>query len=166
MTILGDIVDLNAQKNHPRFGQRRTSSWELQESEITLQLERYAYSLEEFKLKHGCGPSDDGKMNPNNSTPDQVRGEWRHQTKKVVAYATHIMNVLHILRHGKWDPVSLLDDNNTWICSPSFLTATSNAIAAAHAVEEILELDPDLSFISYLFGMVSSSGLAKNEGQS
>jgi hypothetical protein len=157
MTILGDIVDLNAQKNHPRFGQRRTSSWELQESEITLQLERYAYSLEEFKMQHGCGSgADDGKMNPNNGTPDQVRGEWIHQTRKVVAYATHIMHVLHILTHGKWDPVSLLDDNNTWICSDSFLTATSNAISAAHAVEEILELDPDLSFMSYLFGMVSS----------
>lgn len=157
MTILGDIVDLNAQKNHPRFGQRRTSSFELQESEITLQLERYAYSLEEFKHQHGCGASvDDVKMNPNNGTPDQVRGEWIHQTRKVAAYATHIMHVLHILTHGKWDPVSLLDDNNTWICSQSFLTATSNAISAAHAVEEILELDPDLSFMSYFFGMVSS----------
>lgn len=157
MTILGDIVDLNAQKNHPRFGQRRTSSWfELQETEITLQLERYAYSLEEFKAQHGCGPGDDGKVNSDRSDP--VRGEWIHETRKVVAYATHIMHVLHILRHGNWDPVSLLDDNNPWICSPSFLTATSNAISAAHAVEEILELDPDLSFMSYFFGMYLLQG--------
>jgi hypothetical protein len=153
MTILGDIVDLNAQKNHPRFGQRRVSSWELQESEITLQLERFAYSLEEFKNQHGCGPLNEG-ASPNGTT-DQIRGEWIHQTRKVVAYATHIMHVLHILTHGKWDPVSLLDDNNPWICSQSFLTATSNAISAAQAVEEILELDPDLSFMPYLFGMVS-----------
>ncbi|KAF2744825.1 xylanolytic transcriptional activator 2 [Sporormia fimetaria CBS 119925] len=158
MTILGDIVDLNSRKNHPRFGQRRTSSWELQESEISLQLERYAYSLEEFKIQHGCGPAEDGKTNPNNGTPDQVRGEYIHQTRKVVAYATHIMHVLHILTHGNWDPVSLLDDNNTWICSQSFLTATSNAISAAHAVGEILELDPDLSFMPYLFGMYLLQG--------
>lgn len=152
MTILGDIVDLNAQKNHPRFGQR--TSWEPYEAEIIQQLERYAYSLQEFKAQHGCGPSGEG--NGRNVTPDPIRGEWKHQTRKVVAYATHILNVLHILLHGKWDPVALLEDDNMWICSPSFLAATSNAISAAHAVEEILELDPDLSFVPYFFGMVST----------
>lgn len=152
MTILGDIVDLNAQKNHPRFGQR--TSWEVYEAEITRQLERYAYSIEEFKAQHGCGPNDD-PVNQPNGTPDPVRSEWIHQTRKVAAYATHIMHVLHILLHGKWDPVALLEDDNMWICSQSFLAATSNAISAAHAVEEILDVDPDLSFMPYLFGMVS-----------
>ena len=152
MTILGDIVDLNAQKNHPRFGQR--NSWELHEVEITRQLERYAYSIEEFKAQHGCGQNEEA-VNQQNATPDPVRSEWMHQTRKVAAYATHIMHVLHILLHGKWDPVALLEDDNMWICSPSFLAATSNAISAAHAVEEILDLDPDLSFMPYLFGMVS-----------
>lgn len=148
MTILGDIVDMNAQKNHPRFGQR--TSWESFESEITHQLEQYAYSLQEFKTQHGCGaPGDD--------SADPIRGECAHQTRKVVAYATHIMHVLHILLHGKWDPVALLEDDNMWICSQSFLAATSNAISAAHAVEEILELDPDLSFMPYFFGMVSAT---------
>jgi len=155
MTILGDIVDLNAQKNHPRFGQR--NSWELHEAEITRQLERYSYSIEEFKAQHGCGQNDEA-VNQQNATPDPVRSEWIHQTKKVAAYATHIMHVLHILLHGKWDPVALLEDDNMWICSPSFLAATSNAISAAHAVEEVLDLDPDLSFMPYLFGMYLLQG--------
>ncbi|KAF2476980.1 transcriptional activator xlnR [Lindgomyces ingoldianus] len=158
MTILGDIVDLNAQKNHPRFGQRRTSGWELHENEITLQLERYAYSLQEFKIQQGCRPSREDAANNPNGTPDPVRSEWIHQTKKVVAYGTHIMYVLHILLHGKWDPVSLLEDDNMWICSQSFLAATSNAVSAAHAVDEILELDPDLSFMPYFFGMYLLQG--------
>jgi hypothetical protein len=151
MTILGDIVDLNAQKNHPRFGRR--TSWELHEAEITRQLERYAYSIEDFKVQHGCGPNEDTQQN---GTPDPIRSERYHQTRKVAAYATHIMHVLHILLHGKWDPVALLEDDNMWICSQSFLAATSNAISAAHAVEEILDVDPDLSFMPYLFGMVSN----------
>ncbi|KAH7082240.1 xylanolytic transcriptional activator 2 [Paraphoma chrysanthemicola] len=155
MTILGDIVDLNAQKNHPRFGQR--NSWELHEAEITRQLERYAYSIEEFKVQHGCGQNEEA-VNQQNATPDPVRSEWMHQTRKVAAYATHIMHVLHILLHGKWDPVALLEDDNMWICSQSFLAATSNAISAAHAVEEILDLDPDLSFMPYLFGMYLLQG--------
>ena len=88
MTILGDIVDLNAQKNHPRFGQTRTSSWELQESEITLQLERYAYSLEEFKIEHGCVGDDLlGLMQP--CTPDLV---WRAPIRfRVVAGSSATM---------------------------------------------------------------------------
>ncbi|KAL6709420.1 hypothetical protein ACN47E_001827 [Coniothyrium glycines] len=155
MTILGDIVDLNAQKNHPRFGQR--TSWDVYEAEITRQLERYAYSIEEFKAQHGCGPNND-TVNQANGTPDPVRSEWIHQTRKVAAYATHIMHVLHILLHGKWDPVALLEDDNMWICSQSFLAATSNAISAAHAVEEILDVDPDLSFMPYLFGMYLLQG--------
>ncbi|KAF2875422.1 fungal-specific transcription factor domain-containing protein [Massariosphaeria phaeospora] len=157
MTILGDIVDLNAQKNHPRFGQRR-SSWEFHEAEITHQLEQYAYSLQQFKDQHGCGPSNEDTANQSNGTPDPVRSERTHQTRKVVAYAAHIMHVLHILLHCKWDPVALLEDDNMWICSQSFLAATSNAISAAHAVEEILELDPDLSFMPYLFGMYLLQG--------
>ncbi|KAF2001753.1 xylanolytic transcriptional activator 2 [Amniculicola lignicola CBS 123094] len=158
MTILGDIVDLNAQKNHPRFGQRRAETWELHESEITLQLERYSYSLQEFKAQYSNGPlHEDAGLNTNGSS-DMIRSEWAHQTKKVVAYATHIMHVLHILLHGKWDPVSLLEEDNMWICSQSFLAATSNAISAAQAVEEILDLDPDLSFMPYLFGMYLLQG--------
>ncbi|KAH8722480.1 fungal-specific transcription factor domain-containing protein [Phaeosphaeriaceae sp. PMI808] len=155
MTILGDIVDLNAQKNHPRFGRR--NSWELHEAEITRQLERYAYSIEAFKAQHGCGQNEES-VNQQNVSPDPVRSEWMHQTRKVAAYATHIMHVLHILLHGKWDPVALLEDDNMWICSQSFLAATSNAISAAHAVEEILDLDPDLSFMPYLFGMYLLQG--------
>ncbi|KAF2637200.1 hypothetical protein P280DRAFT_111662 [Massarina eburnea CBS 473.64] len=154
MTILGDIVDLQAQKAHPRFGQR--TSWENHEAEIVRQLERYAYSLQEFRAQHGCGPNDG--MDRSNGSSDPVRGELIHQTRKVTAYASHIMHVLHILLHGKWDPVALLADDNMWICSQSFLTATSSAIAAASAVEEILELDPDLSFMPYYFAIYLLQG--------
>jgi len=156
MTILGDIVDLNAQKNHPRFGQQTT--WELHEAEITHQLERYAYSIEEFKAQYGCAAAEEGSMNQRIGSLDSVRSEWTHQTRKVAAYATHIMHVLHILLHGKWDPVTLLEDDYMWICSQSFLAATSNAISAAAAVEEILAVDPDLSFMPYLFGMYLLQG--------
>ncbi|KAF1958402.1 hypothetical protein CC80DRAFT_409247 [Byssothecium circinans] len=154
MTILGDIVDLQAQKSHPRFGQR--TSWKTHEAEIVRQLETYAYSLQEFKAQNGCGSED--ALSRSNGTPDPIRGELIHQTKKVVAYASHIMHVLHILLHGKWDPVALLADDNMWICSQSFLTATSSAISAAQAVEEILELDPDLSFMPYYFAIYLLQG--------
>lgn len=158
MTILGDIIDLNHARNHPRFGQRHSASWDVHESEIILQLEKYAYSLQEFKTQQGFGDQNGEVGNPASEPMDPVRSEWYHQTRKVVAYGTHILHVLHILLHGKWDPVSLLEDDNLWICSPSFLAATSNAVSAAHAVEEILELDPDLSFMPYFLGIYLLQG--------
>ncbi|KAF2199101.1 hypothetical protein GQ43DRAFT_450499 [Delitschia confertaspora ATCC 74209] len=158
MTILGDIIDLNHARNHPRFGQRHSASWDLHESEIILQLEKYAYSLQEFKAQHGCEPNNGEGANMQNEAMDPFRSELIHQTRKVVAYGTQIMHVLHILLHGKWDPISLLEDDNLWICSQSFLAATSHAVSAAHAVDEILELDPDLSFMPYFLGIYLLQG--------
>ncbi|KKY14890.1 putative transcriptional activator xlnr [Phaeomoniella chlamydospora] len=81
-----------------------------------------------------------------------------YQTRIVVAYGTHIMHVLHILLTGKWDPISLLDDNDLWISSESFITATSHAVNAAEAISDILEYDPDLSFMPFFFGVYLLQG--------
>jgi len=75
------------------------------------------------------------------------------QTKTVVAYGTHIMHVLHILITGKWDPITLLDDTDLWISTPSFQNAMGHAVAAAEAISDILEYDPDLSYMPFFFGV-------------
>jgi len=80
------------------------------------------------------------------------------QTKIVVAYSTHLMHTLHILLNGKWDPISLLDDNDLWISSQSFISATSHAVAAAQAIDDILDYDPDLSFMPFFFGIYLLQG--------
>jgi hypothetical protein len=69
------------------------------------------------------------------------------QTRIVVAYGTHVMHVLHILLTGKWDPISLFDDNDLWISSESFVNATNHAVSAAEAISHILEYDPGLEFM-------------------
>ena len=48
---------------------------------------------------------------------------------------------------------SLLDDNDLWISSQSFINATGHAVAAAEAISDILEYDPDLSFMPWFFGI-------------
>ena len=68
------------------------------------------------------------------------------------------MHVLHILLAGKWDPITLLDDNDLWISTQGFLTASDHAIAAASAVSGILEFDPDLSFMPFFFGIYLLQG--------
>jgi hypothetical protein len=178
MTILGEIVDLNHAKNHPRFGVgfRSAQEWDDHENEITLQLEAYERSLKEFEQRHLSTLSnidENGNIEMGNGTHNDVTSPSGHsvntstsrmtteadiQTRIVVAYGTHIMHVLHILLTGKWDPISLLDDNDLWISSQSFINATGHAVSAAEAVENILEFDPGLEFMPFFFGVYLLQG--------
>ena len=177
MSILGEIVDLQHARNHPRFGLhfRNSGEWEIQATEITRQLDVYAQSLKEFEARYtssialGTGDNDtmmDGAhinhVSPsgrsNSSTVGSHVSESIVHTKMVVAYGTHIMHVLHILLAGKWDPINLLDDNDLWISSDSFISAMGHAVSAAEAASDILEYDPDLSFMPFFFGIYLLQG--------
>ena len=177
MSILGEIVDLNHARNHPRFGLgfRNSSEWDTTAQEICTQLDAYGQSLKEFEMDAvsklaNSNENQDATTNPHpnstgadQTTPSAASSTSRmtesvYQTKIVVAYGTHIMHVLHILLTGKWDPISLLDDNDLWISSQSFITATSHAVSAAEAISDILEFDPDLSFMPFFFGVYLLQG--------
>ena len=177
MAILGEIVDLQHARNHPRFGLhfRNSGEWEIQAMEITRQLDVYAQSLKEFEARYtsslslGNGDNDatmDGAPHLNHVSPSgrssstvgSHTSENIVHTKMVVAYGTHIMHVLHILLAGKWDPINLLDDNDLWISSESFISAMGHAVSAAEAASDILEYDPDLSFMPFFFGIYLLQG--------
>ncbi|KAJ5279191.1 Xylanolytic transcriptional activator xlnR [Penicillium angulare] len=176
MSILGEIVDLHHARNHPRFGLhfRNSGEWESQAMEITRQLDVYAQSLKEFEARYtssltlGTGDNDTkmegthmNHVSPSglsSSTAGSHFSESIVHTKMVVAYGTHIMHVLHILVADKWDPINLLDDNDLWISSDSFITAMGHAVSAAEAASDILEYDPDLSFMPFFFGIYLLQG--------
>jgi hypothetical protein len=80
------------------------------------------------------------------------------QTRIVLAYGTHVMHVLHILLAGKWDPINLIDDNDLWISTPGFIDATTHAVSAAEAINQILEFDPGLEFMPFFFGIYLLQG--------
>jgi hypothetical protein len=168
MVILGEILDLNHQRNRPRFGPyaNRARNWDEQTEEITHQLETFGHSLQVFEAHSGQAAAD---LNPTNSdvvTPSvvsansdsQASSELSLQTRTTIAYGAHIMHVLHILLTGKWDPIALLDDNDLWISSQSFVTATGHAVSAAEAVSNVIEYDPDLSFMPFFFGIYLLQG--------
>ncbi|KAF2734968.1 hypothetical protein EJ04DRAFT_601902 [Polyplosphaeria fusca] len=168
MTILGEIVDLNHARNHPRFGTRfrNGSDWDDHATEITRQLESYGQSLQELKNRalNEAAAENEQPMHPGtpsarsvNSTTSRAQ-ESLMRARIVVAYGTHLMHVLHILLNGKWDPIALLDDNDLWISSQSFIDATGHAVSAADALNEILEQDPDLSFMPFFFGIYLLQG--------
>ncbi|KAF2750370.1 hypothetical protein M011DRAFT_474819 [Sporormia fimetaria CBS 119925] len=165
MTILGEIVDLNHARQHPRFGRfRNGSDWDDHAAEITRQLEAYGETLQELKMRAANEANAEAaheSLHP--GTPSVNSSSSRAQeslmrAKIVVAYGTHLMHTLHILLNGKWDPISLLDDNDLWISSQSFIDATGHAVSAAEALNDILELDPDLSFMPFFFGIYLLQG--------
>ena len=163
MTILGEIVELNQARNHPRFGLtfRQASEWDQQVAEITQHLEVYGQSLKEFEARY-MDPehrSEVGTPSVRSTTSGSSRmTESVLQTKIVVAYGTHVLHVLYILLHGKWDPISLLDDSDLWISSQSFISAMQHAVSGAEAISDILEYDPDLSFMPFFFGIYLLQG--------
>lgn len=186
MTILGEIVDLYHAKNHPRFGIgfRSAQEWDDHASEIARQLEAYGQSLKDFELRHLSALIEDqtDRSNMEGITSTNHLNDIEHnnigtpsvhsvhtassahiseadiQTRIVVAYSTHVMHVLHILLTGKWDPISLLDDNDLWISSQSFINATGHAVSAAEAINHILEYDPGLEFMPFFFGVYLLQG--------
>jgi len=184
MTILGEIVDLNHARNHPRFGVgfRSSREWDDQTSEIARHLDMYEQSLKKFEQRHlslnAQAQAADEKaaeaagVPTANDLPGTPSGHSVHsahtsssrmtesdiQTRIVMAYGTHVMHVLHILLTGKWDPINLLDDNDLWISSQGFITATGHAVSAAEAISNILEYDPGLEFMPFFFGIYLLQG--------
>ena len=166
MVILGEILDLNHARNRPRFGPRAAHprNWEDFSDEITEQLETFGQSLRNFENSGGHPP--DSNAHNEVVTPSvvsagsdsQSASEVVLQTRTTVAYGNHIMHVLHILLTGKWDPIALLDDNDLWISSQTFVTATGHAVSAAEAVGDVIEYDPDLSFMPFFFGIYLLQG--------
>lgn len=178
MTILGEIVDLHHARNHPRFGVgfRPAREWDDQQAEIVRHLETYEESLKNFEQRHFNASSED--KNEQSATLE-MPSELDHldsssvrsvhtntsrmtesdiQTRIVVSYGTHVMHVLHILLSSKWDPINLLDDNDLWISSQSFITATGHAVSAAEAISNILEYDPGLEFMPFFYGIYLLQG--------
>ncbi|KAI0894968.1 transcriptional activator xlnR [Annulohypoxylon nitens] len=177
MTILGEIVDLHHARNHPRFGIgfRSAREWDDQQAEIVRHLEAYEQSLRKFEQRHFNSSEEKNEQSATLEMPselDQIgspSGRSVHtsssrmtesdiQTRIVMSYGTHVMHVLHILLTGKWDPINLLDDNDLWISSQGFITATGHAVSAAEAISNILEYDPGLEFMPFFFGIYLLQG--------
>ncbi|KAF1927895.1 xylanolytic transcriptional activator [Didymella exigua CBS 183.55] len=160
MTILGEIVDLTHARNHPRFGTK--TDWDDYGKEISQRLDAYGRSLQEMQqrtvLENSTDAHDSAPSGATSGTTNPLSQESIMHARIVVTYGTYLMHTLHVLLNGKWDPISLLDDNDLWISSQSFVTATGHAVSAAEALNDILELDPDLSFMPFFFGIYLLQG--------
>jgi hypothetical protein len=170
MAILGDIIEVHHRRQHPRLGSLDDSaavsliSQQLQNCELSLDtLAREAEASDYTSSLGSTNPSsiknlitsipiNPGVAGPPPPTPGHSAKD-RSRLQLVTAYSTLILHVLHVLLHGKWDAISMLDDSDDWITSTRFNECASHAIAASQAVSSILKFDPELTFMPYLFGI-------------
>lgn len=131
MAILGDIIDLRLRHHHPRMPN---------DDSLCLNAIKQTLSHCESSLGDFADATIPGSL-PNT------------RAQLMVAYATYIIKVLYVLLHGEWDAISMLEDSGNWIASPSFSECASSSIAAAQCITDILSVDPELSFMPYLFGI-------------
>ncbi|KAL4878139.1 fungal-specific transcription factor domain-containing protein [Aspergillus karnatakaensis] len=161
MAILGDIIELRSLNQHPRLGSCHESH---QTSTIETMLAGCEYSLEILQAvgtPNHRGFADDYRLIlPTSSSsfgdPADVAWKCAHQTDAVVAYSQYIVQVLHILLRGHHTTASLLETSK--ISRPpttpsNFFACTPDAVAATGAISRIMELDADLSFMPFLFGV-------------
>lgn len=179
MSILGDIIEVHHRRFHPRLGMvddthavaiigELLANCEASIDKLRQEIEIVEYAAP-MPTPGAAGPSIKDLISGYTNVPPQpplppppttttttaaaTRAKDRSRLQLVTAYSTHILHVLHVLLHGKWDAISMLDDDDDWITSARFNSCASHAIAASQAVSQILKFDPELTFMPYLFGI-------------
>lgn len=139
--VLGHIIDLHHYRSHPTLGEFLSHDAVCRIESMISQREQELAELE-------------------NRADLFFPGEPTVKMKipLVKAYSTYLLHVFSILLHGKWDPISMIEDKDDWITSESFLTCASHALSATGVVSQILTLDPEMVFMPYLFGIYLLQG--------
>jgi xylanolytic transcriptional activator XlnR len=174
MSILRQIIDFQHARGHPHLGKIYRGD-DIQSrfiQEVSQQLETYRHSLNELTNKHsgtyGENEISEGSSDVRFSSNIPERLEEYHtqhesdfdlQKHTVAAYGNFFVHVMYILLHGRWDLISLFEDeDSSWISQPSFFQTLNHVIAAANALDNILEFDLDFSFNPYLLGIYLLQG--------
>ncbi|KAK9439844.1 transcriptional activator xlnR [Metarhizium brunneum] len=170
MAILGDIIEIHHRRRHPRLGQQ-DDAYSI--SVVQHLLTDYEFSLGALGRDAAIVPASTAFQIPGQGGRDLLSGmpapgfkmsssssyqADQSKVRLVMAYSTHILHVLHVLLHGKWDAISMLDGGDDWITSEHFTECASHAISASQSVSTILTIDPELTFMSYLFGIYLLQG--------
>lgn len=166
--VLGHIIDLHHVRAHPTLGQfipheavHRIETMIAQREQELVDLDGQA---EPYLTTDGALHPFSGQSNGGPSQGVDQFGSPTTLTSKdpklqlVKIYSTYLLHVFYILLHGKWDPISMIEDRDDWITSESFLTCASHALSASGVVSQILTIDPEMTFMPYLFGIYLLQG--------
>ena len=172
-SILGHVIDLHHCRNHPFLGEfvsrdaiSRIEAMITQRHQELAELDNQTgtfydifgepSTVHAFTQKRGSGASH--STDPFTSQAPAGTSSSTSKLPLVKAYSTYLLHVFYILLHGKWDPISMIEDNDDWITSEHFMTCASHALNATGVLSQILTVDPELTFMPYLFGIYLLQG--------
>jgi hypothetical protein len=177
MVLLGDIIHLRRRRHHPRLGSLEGGA---SIALVEKLLDRCKESIDDLRQGIANRPSFSEPTNPmldqamgsvlQAATPGSFvltpeapgtnrDGRQSSRVRLVTAYALFILHVLYVLLHGEWDALTMLawlpsaSSQDEWITSPSFHKCSSHAVFASEAISSILDIDSELIFMPYLFGI-------------
>ena len=153
MTILGGIVALRQ-----ALGHQPLAEWNRQAGVVQSQLDGFQQSLSTHELHSTEMEYRLSMSNPSTNLFAQSGQGNFMQSRIAIAYGYFLVHVLHLLLHGHWDPVLLLEDTEVWRSSPFFASATEHAVEAAHALDRIFECDHELSLMPEYLGAFGLQG--------
>jgi hypothetical protein len=177
MVLLGDIIHLRRRRHHPRLGSLEGGA---SIALVEKLLDHCKESIDDLRQGIANRPSFSEPTNPmldqamgpvlQAATPGSFvltpeapgtnrDGRQSSRVRLVTAYARFILHVLYVLLHGEWDALTMLawlpsaSSQDEWITSPSFHKCSSHAVFASEAISSILDIDSELIFMPYLFGI-------------
>ncbi|KAL4964965.1 fungal specific transcription factor domain-containing protein [Aspergillus stella-maris] len=159
MTILGDILELRSRSQHPRLGS-------LNEVQMTTTVEAmiadFECGLEMLRVIRtpieAVVPGDTSLILPNSPTSfgclvDSPSDERRQrQTETVIAYSQYMIRVLRLLLHKGGDSISAAENSLDCTLAPELLSCDANSISMGDSIAHILEVDPNLELMLFVFG--------------
>ncbi|KAJ5698570.1 hypothetical protein N7462_000575 [Penicillium macrosclerotiorum] len=166
--VLGHIIDLHHFRSHPTLGDFITIDAIRRIEGMISHRERELIGLESQSqelfsagstmsgFNERSNGNSSGRIDPFGSPRNGIYKDPKLQLVKV--YSTYLLHVFYILLHGKWDPISMIEDKDDWITSESFLACASHALSATEVISQILMLDPEMVFMPYLFGIYLLQG--------
>ncbi|KAJ5279837.1 hypothetical protein N7478_005209 [Penicillium angulare] len=166
-SLLGHIIDMHHYRSHPNLGKfvpqaavhQIEAMISQREQELDFLTSQMNGNPTNGSHSHGFSQPTDGlsRMTEKFGTPKSGTS-LQSKLHLVHIYSTYLLHVFYILLHGKWDPISMIEDKDDWITSESFLKCASHALSATEVVSRILTLDPEMLFMPYLFGIYLLQG--------
>lgn len=169
MAILGDIIELHHRRHHPRLGHLGNTQAITTVSDSLIRCEESIIALASDSIapENATPASSFGALQDIETSTQQETSPYTWESLQrepltrstfVAAYSSHILHVLYVLLHGKWDALSMLEDDDDWITSEHFASCASHAISASEAISRILRVDPEMTFMPYIFGIYLLQG--------
>ncbi|KAL3454121.1 hypothetical protein BJX65DRAFT_301909 [Aspergillus insuetus] len=161
-SLLGHIIELHQFRNNPLLGQYLAPTAVDRIEALIAQRQQEIAALQQ--ALDATTPDPLAAIWPGASAPARaIKDTTSWAAKLALVYSSCLLEVLYILLHGKWDPIFMMDDDGDdgdewWAAgfapgSFRLQTCVSHAISTATCIRQILDLDPDLTYMPYILSI-------------